>query len=90
VIRQIIPALVEGLAAVVREAHAATLAPDPARLSPKLRGIRRALPQAVQGSLQTGRASVDRQQKSCVRDTLYLSRSGAKFSTDCRWWVTWL
>ena len=90
VIRQIIPALVEGLAAVVREAHAAAPAPDLARLSPKLRLFRRVLPQAVQGNLQAGRTSVDSQQTPCVRHALHFSRSGARFSTECRWWVTWL
>jgi hypothetical protein len=45
VIRQTVPALVEGLAAAVSEAQAAAPAPDPARLNPKLRGLRRVLPQ---------------------------------------------
>jgi hypothetical protein len=63
---------------------------DPARLSPQLRGLRRVLPQAVQGSLQAGRTGVDRQQTSCVRDALRPSRSGARISTECRWWITWL
>ena len=40
VIRQIISALVEGLAAVVGEAHTIASVPDPARLGPKLRGLR--------------------------------------------------
>jgi hypothetical protein len=90
VIRQIISALIEGLAAGVREAHAGAPAPDPARLGPKLQGLRRVLPQAVQGSLQAGRTSVDRQQTPCGHDALHLSRSGSRFSTGCRWWVTWL
>ena len=69
-IRQIIPALVEGLAAGVSEAQAAAPAPDPARLRPQLRGLRRVLPQAVQGGLQAGRTSVDRQQPPCAHDAL--------------------
>src|SRR5215208_4264186 len=85
VIRQIIPNLVEGLAAGVSEAQAAALAPDPARLSPQLRGLRRFLPQAVQGGLQAGRTGVDRQQPACAHDALYLSRSGAKFYTGWCW-----
>jgi hypothetical protein len=44
VVWQIILALVEGLATGVREAQTAAPAPDPARLRPKLRGLRRALP----------------------------------------------
>ena len=80
-IRQIVPALFKGLAAGVREAHAAAPAPDPARLCPKLQALRRALPQAVQGGLQAGRTSVDRQQTPCAHDALHLFRSGAGFST---------
>ena len=54
---------------------------DPARLSPQLRGLRRVLPQAVQGGLQAGRTGVDRQQPLCAHDALHLSRSGTRFST---------
>ena len=52
-----------------------------ARLSPQLRGLRRVLPQAVQGNLQAGRTGVDRQQPPCVHDALHLSRSGSRFCT---------
>src|ERR671917_72149 len=52
-----------------------------ARLSPNLWGLRRILPQTVQGGLQAGRTGVDRQQTPCVHDALHLSRSGARFST---------
>src|SRR5215204_4275101 len=89
VIRQIIPALVEGLAAGVSEAQAAPT-PDSARLRPQLQGLRRVLPQAVQGGLQAGRTSVDRQQPLCAHDALHLSRSGTRFYTGYHWWVTWL
>src|SRR5918997_2506427 len=61
-----------------------------ARLSPNLWGLRRILPQTVQGGLQAGRTGVDRQQPPCVHDALHLSRSGSRFSTECRWWITWL
>jgi len=90
VVRQIIPALFEGFAAGVREAQTAAPAPDPARLRPQLRGLRRVLPQAVQGGLQAGRTGVDRQQTPCAHDARHLSRSGTRFYTGCRWWITWL
>jgi hypothetical protein len=90
VVRQTVPVLLERIAAGVSEAQTAALAPDPARLRTNLRGLRRVLPQAVQGSLQAGRTSVDRQQPLCAHDALHLSRSGTRFYTGCRWWVTWL
>jgi hypothetical protein len=63
---------------------------DPAHLRPQLRGLRRVLPQTVQGDLQAGRTGVDRQQPPCAHDAPHLSRSGSRFSTGCRWWITWL
>ena len=50
-IRQIIPAFVEGLAAGVSEAQAAP-APDPARLRPQLRGLRRVLLRRYRAALR--------------------------------------
>ena len=48
---------------------------DPARLRPKLRGLRLFPPQPIQGGLEAGRTRVDRQQTPSAHDALHLSRS---------------